>query len=144
MIVERDGRLGVTQEHLRELSKESRALSTRRDGDYKGRFLLAQDGTVTVDFDPWEPTIRRGDDPDALVHAMANAGFTIPSDPDEDYQDSRGTEAAFALIESVTGITMIRDQLQSTSYVIVTFPDHHYQGPGPINPGVKPRTDLPG
>jgi hypothetical protein len=145
LIVEGDGRLGVTQERLTALSKETTIISSRRDAEYVGRFLLVQDTAVTVDFDPWQPTVRRGQEPDALFEAMQKAGFTMPpgagDQGGEDDVDSQGTEAAFALTETLTNIPLTADHLRSATSILATFPDRRNPGPGAIRKATEPQTN---
>jgi len=114
LIVEDNGDLGVNERLVRPLSKGTTVAAHRRDADGHGRFLLLQDGTVELDFDPMTPAKVTGSRAAELAPMLASVGFGVGDDPD------RPMEAAFALTERLTGTEMTQELLHTSTYLFST------------------------
>jgi hypothetical protein len=116
LIVEDNGDLGVTESMVRPLSQGTTVVAHERGPNGHGRFLLVEDTTIALDFDPMAPATPAGSRAAELAPMLASAGFSVGDDPD------RPMEAAFALAERLTGTEMTQDLLRTHTYVLTTVP----------------------
>ena len=116
LIVEDNGDLGVTEQLVRPLSYGTTVVAHHHGADGHGRFLLLQNTTIELDFDPLAPARLTGRLAAELAPTVASAGFGRKDRPE------RSVEAAMALTERFTGTEMTRDLLYSHTYVLATVP----------------------
>ena len=116
LIVEDHGDLGATDRFALPLSVGTTLVSHCRAADGHGRFLLAVDSVVQLDFDPRAPGKLRGERAGELAPQVTAAGF---GDGSNSY---RSMEAAFALAERLTGVSMTQDLLRNNTYLLTTVP----------------------
>jgi hypothetical protein len=114
LAVEPNGFQGVTDEIVTALSRGTKIVSLYRNVNALTRFCWAEDGTVRLNFDLLFPARREGSDADGLVEAMRQVGFDLRDGLESDC--GQYIEAAFALMEHVTGIRLTPEDLGSASY----------------------------
>ncbi len=118
---------GISDDALLPLSRGTTVISHFQNVELDDQYYLVRDGDVRLDFQPWDPTDRRGSAPDELVDVMAQVGFDLtpqdfdPSDPD--YVERYPTEAALALTEHLTEVPLSMGLLESASYLLAIV-DH--------------------
>jgi Family of unknown function (DUF6461)/Transposase domain (DUF772) len=120
LAVEPNGFQGVTDEIVTTLSRGTKVVSLFRNMNALTRFCWAEDGKVRLSFDLLFPTWREGSDAHGLVDAMRQVGFDLRDGLDSDCEQY--IEAAFALMEHVTGIRLTPEGLDSASYLCGTAP----------------------
>ncbi len=123
-LVEDSGFLGIEADVVRKLSRGTRLVSTYRNVEHDGQFLLAENGVVRVAFDPAYPAGRAGTEPDRLLPDMTASGL----DPAPADTDVPATEAAFALVQRITGVPFTAGLLHEATYRVGALPD-------PLPPG---------
>jgi Family of unknown function (DUF6461) len=120
LAVEPNGFQGVTDEIVTALSRGTKVVSLFRNVNALTRFCWAENGKVHLSFDALFPTRREGSDADGLVDVMRQVGFDLGEGLDRDWEQH--IEAAFALMEHVTGIRLTPERLDSASYLCGTAP----------------------
>jgi hypothetical protein len=108
MVEETASPIGATDDVIGKLSKGTRLVLFSHNSQAADRFVLAEDGTILVDFDPGYPPDRSGTRPDLLIPDMRAVGldpFTALPEP-----------AALALARRLTGIALTRPLVQDRSY----------------------------
>jgi Family of unknown function (DUF6461) len=115
LAVEPNGFLGVTDDIVVALSRDTRLVSHFRNVNALARFCWVEDGDVRLSFDPLFPAYREGSDPDGLLDVMRQVGFDLREDEERDFE--RHTEAAFALAAHLTGVQLRPEHLDSASYL---------------------------
>ncbi|WP_433372583.1 DUF6461 domain-containing protein [Actinoplanes sp. CA-142083] len=116
LIVEDNGDLGVNEQLMRPVSKGTTVVAHHRGADGHGRFLLLRKGTTELDFDPLNPAKASGSRAAELAPMLASVGFGADNDP------ARPMEAAFALTERLTGMTMTQELLRTNTYLFTVVP----------------------
>jgi hypothetical protein len=119
--LEINGYLGTLSHLIAPLSSKTRLVAHFCNVNAQDLFLWYEDGTLRTSFEPLFPTQRDEATPDELVELMAEVGFDLEEDEDE--QDfSMTTEAAFALAERLTGVHLTPDLLDKATFVTGLVP----------------------
>lgn len=116
--LEINGHLGVTPDVIGPLSAGTRVVSHYRNNAVD-RFYYVEDTDVRLYFEPLFPADRDGSEPDALLAELSQAGFDL-REPDDDYElgdDDLPAASAFALAETLTGVRVTAELLESSSYL---------------------------
>ncbi|WP_240670493.1 DUF6461 domain-containing protein [Actinoplanes solisilvae] len=116
LVVEDNGSLGRADELLRPLSVGTKVVVVHRDADGRGRFLLLEDQSVRLDFDPMSDGPRAGAAAAALNPTVEASGFDGAAEP------ARRTAAAFALAERLTGVRLDLEVLRGRTYLFSVVP----------------------
>ncbi len=119
LVVEDNGELGLADDLLRPLSAGTTLVSVYRGENGRGRFLLMDDRSVQLDFDPAAYERRSGSRAAELGPMAEAAGFAGTKDPET------LTAAAFALAERFTEVPLSLEFLQSRTYLFSTVPIGH-------------------
>jgi hypothetical protein len=114
LIVEDAGDLGVTDRLVRPLSAGTTVVAHQRGADGHGRFLLLQDATIQLDFDPLAPAKVSGTRAADLAPMISSVGLGAAGDP------KQNTAAAFALTERLIGTEMTQYLLHSHTYLLTS------------------------
>ncbi|WP_399887268.1 DUF6461 domain-containing protein [Streptomyces sp. BBFR51] len=119
VMVEYNGFLGATDEALQPLSAGRTVVSHYRNANALHRFCWFADGTLRLDFDALFADSREGGDPDGLLADMAECGFDLTGENDDDTHGwgYSTVNASFALAERLTGIRVTPRLLTSATYV---------------------------
>ena len=120
LAVEPNGFQGVTDAIVTSLSLGTKMVSLFRNVNAVSRFCWAEDGKVRLGFEPLFPTSREGSDANGLAELMQRVGFDLREGLDRDWEHH--IEAAFALMEHVTGVRLTSEDLHSASYLCGTAP----------------------
>lgn len=116
LMVEFNGITGIEDDLLRHLSIGTRVISNYRNVEMDGRFVLVDNTTIEVDFDPATPDNPAGTQPALLAPQMRDLGLT--GDPQGPY-----TEAALTLTARLTGIPFTAELLRDSTYLVAAIPD---------------------
>lgn len=114
MVEETASPVGAGDDMIGTLSKGTRLVLFEHNYQGADRFVLAEDGTILVDFDPGYPPDRAGSRPDLLVAQMRAAGLNPTV---AETATAQPEPAALALTESLTGVPITRPLLRDSSYL---------------------------
>lgn len=119
--LESNGYLGTVPHLVAPLSSGTRLVSHFCNVNAQDLFLWYEDGTLRTSFEPLFPTQRDGSTPDELEEVMAEVGFDLQHDEEE--QDfSMTTESAFALTERLTGVHLTPELLDKATFTTGLVP----------------------
>ncbi|MEU5876053.1 DUF6461 domain-containing protein [Spirillospora sp. NPDC047279] len=119
--LESNGFLGTLPHLVAPLSNGTRLVAHFCNVNAHDLFLWYEDGSRRTAFEPLFPGHRDGSAPDELVNVMAEVGFDLQQDEDE--QDfSLTTEAAFALAERLSGVRLTPEVLDKATFTTGLVP----------------------
>ena len=125
LMVEDGGDFGTTDSRVLPLSRGTTLISHYRREDGRGRLLALEDGKVRLDFDPLDAGKRVGSGAVDLAPVIDDAGFgaarRLRSGDQGEYR-AYCTEAAFALVERMTGVAMTKELLETLTYLLTSVP----------------------
>jgi hypothetical protein len=117
LAVEPNGYLGVRESVLGTVSKGTRAVAHYRNIEWLGEFLWCEDGEKRLGFEPSRAYERWGTAPDALLEEMAEAGFVLRDDVEDEEELGPYSAAAFALAERLTGVRVTPALLNDSTFL---------------------------
>lgn len=131
MMFEPNGYVGISPSVMGPVSVGRTIASHYRGGHGVTSFHWYVDGQLATGFEPFQPSGRDGEQPDALVPLMqAIGGFHLDyndeedDDADEDFSwlDLPSDQATFTLTEILTGIPITLDLIRQSTYLSLDIP----------------------
>lgn len=118
MIIEPNGFLCTAGEAVRALSSAGEVVSFYYNENTTPRFAWSIGGENVVGFDPTYPYERYGTDPGRLNGMLAEVGFVLAEDGEDDEQavDDDSRERTFALMEQLAGVRWDAGFLRRASF----------------------------
>jgi hypothetical protein len=125
LMIEDGGTFGTTDSQVGPLSRGTTLISHYRGKDGRGRLLVLDDQSVRLDFDPMAADRIAGSGAEDLRPVIDGAGFAAAQrlrTGDRNEYRAYCTEAAFALIERMTGVAMTKELLETLTYLFTSVP----------------------
>ncbi|ROO87155.1 hypothetical protein EDD29_4747 [Actinocorallia herbida] len=114
------GIIGISEKYNVPLSAGTRLVADFQNVNAVTRFVWREDGDLRLDFDPGDPGVRRGSDPDGLLDVLTAAGFSCEDTTDEDDDEDDGDADLNAVIEHLTGIRVTDRLIARATYLTGT------------------------
>src|SRR5205823_14898736 len=110
-----NGWIGTLPAVIVPLSQGTRLVSHYRNVNALDFFKWVEDGEVRLSFEPLFPSVREGSRADDVVEVMGQVGFDLREGPERTFEHH--TEAAFALAEHLTGVTVTPALLSTSDFL---------------------------